>query len=92
MNRATRIVDTLLEHCGHCGTPTKITLKPQNIDLKRISSKEKRMGTKVEKEHTKSVKGARAVAAGHWAEDPRYYQRGKEKGVFPELRKTPKKD
>lgn len=87
-NYGESIVDTLLEHCGHCGTPTKVTLKPQAIDLSRISPKEKQMGTKVEKEHVTGAKDAIAVAAAHWAEDPKYYAHGKKKGVFPELGKA----
>lgn len=85
---AKSIVDDLLEHCGHCGTPTKVTLKPQDIDLNRISPQEKKMGTKVEKEHVTGAKDAIAVAAAHWAEDPKYYTHGKKKGVFPELGKA----
>lgn len=73
------------EHCGHCDTPTPVTLKPQDIDLDKISDEEKRMGTKVEKEHVVKAKDAIAVAAGHWAEDPKYYQHGRDKGCFPEL-------
>jgi hypothetical protein len=75
----------LQEDCGHCDTPTKVTLKPQPIDLSKISPEEKKMGTKVEKEHVVSAKDAIAVAAAHWKEDPNYYAHGKKKGVFPEL-------
>jgi len=87
MNRATRIVARLLEDCGHCDTPTEVTLKPQNINLRRISPQEKKMGTKVEKEHVVKAKDAIAVAAAHWKEDPKYSAHGKKKGVFPELSK-----
>jgi len=77
----------IAEHCGHCDTPTEVTLKPQNINLRRISPQEKKMGTKVEKEHVVKAKDAIAVAAAHWKEDPKYYAHGKKKGVFPELSK-----
>jgi hypothetical protein len=87
------VVEALLdEHCGHCGTPTKVTLKPQDIDLGQVPEVEKRMGKKVEKEHVKGDKAALAVAAAHWNEDPKgpkktdYYRKGKARGLFPELK------
>lgn len=86
---AESVVEKLLEHCGHCGTPTRVTLKAQpDVDLDKISGEEKKMAVKVEKEHVKSAKDAIGVAAGHWAEDPKYYAHGKKKGCFPELGKA----
>lgn len=94
-SRAQRVVNKVLEHCGHCGTPTKVTLKPQKIDLDRVPASEKRKGTKVEKEHVVKAKDALAVAAGHWKEqtdqkkvppeEVDYYRQGEQKGLFPEL-------
>lgn len=97
--RATAIVDHLLkEHCGHCGSPTTVALKPQPINLDRIPASEKRMGTKVEREHVTSAKDAIAIAAAHWNEQTKqkgvppekvnYYAQGKRKGLFPELGKA----
>lgn len=48
----------LSEHCGVC---------PED------RAKQLRVGTEVEKEHTKNVAKARKIASDHLRENPRYY-------------------
>lgn len=50
-----------------------------------VDQRELRMGIEVEMEHTTDPRVAEEIALDHLAEDPRYYSKGRRKGMFPEL-------
>lgn len=54
-------------------------------DTSGVDPEELKMGIEVEMEHTNDPKVAEEIALDHLAEDPRYYSRGKQRGMFPEL-------
>lgn len=46
------------------------------INWKNINKKELKIGTKIEMEHTNSIKKAKKIAAQHLMEFPNYYTAG----------------
>lgn len=50
-----------------------------------VDQGELRMGVEVEMEHTNDPRVAEEIALDHLAEDPRYYSKGRRKGMFPEI-------
>lgn len=50
-----------------------------------VDQEELKLGIQAEMEHTSDPRVAEEIALDHLAEDPHYYSRGRQKGMFPEL-------
>jgi hypothetical protein len=55
------------------------------LPVEDCDPEELKMGSKVEMEHTDNKDEASEIARQHLREDPKYYSKGKSKGMFPEL-------
>jgi len=78
--RVDRFVNTLLDDQKIPGG------KEAKLTPKDACPEELAMGIKVELEHSKNDRQlAQEIALDHLAEDPKYYSKGKSKGMFPEL-------
>jgi hypothetical protein len=65
----------------------------KQLSLKNVSSRQLKIGTKVEMEHTDQKKIAKRIALDHLAENPKYYDylNKMEKEMDLKLRKSGKK-